>query len=349
MPACSRWRLARRIMLFSGLALVIFVTVATAAAFIVGNHLINSIPRVSGVFRGLNPADRPPVPAAYSRSLTILVVGSDSGSPTALVATGRDRQYSDAIMLVHINSDGRAASVISIPRNAWIGVPGHGMTSLYRVLALGGPPLLVRTIEQLTGVRVDHYAVINFAGLRDVVRALGTVPVDIAEPSRREGIVFRKGVNDLGPRAAWVYVTSASRSAGCRCWQRDGLPGGDLSRVQRQQNLIRAILIKTAETHLLTDPLAAYRLIGALRHAVSIDGTFSDGQLLSLAQEAGQLHGSDLIFLTVPVRRLGWRDHEGVVYLDRAAGASLWNAVRHDGVAAWAARHPATLTPQVPY
>ncbi len=347
-PTRSRWRIARRIVIITGLVSVALTCVVAATIYVAGNHLIGRIARIPHVFQGMNSATRPSVPARYRQAMTILVVGSDSHSPTAASSNGTGQRFSDALMLVHVNASRRAVAVISIPRNSWVRVPGFGMRSFYQVLDLGGPALLVRTMENLTGVRIDHYMVLDFAGLRGVVQALGGVSVDIPQGGRRDGVTFHEGVNYLGARAAWVYATTASSQAGCRCWQRDGLPGGDLSRMQRQQNLIRAILAKVASSHLLTDPIAGYRLLDALTRAVSVDSTFSDAQMISLALRLAALSGSDVTFLTAPVRSLGWRDHQGVVYLNLAQCASLWNAVRQDSVAAWAAGHQATLTPQVP-
>ena len=352
----SRRHRARRIVLVSGLSLIGLAGVASAAIFITGNQLIGNIARIPNVFDGLKAAGRPGVPAAYRQSMTILVVGSDSRSATPVTAAGHGKpqadltqQQGDAIMLVHLNASGRAVSVISIPRNSWVRVPGLGMMSFYKVLALGGPPLMIKTVERLTGIRIDHYAVIDFAGLSSVVRALGGVRVAVARQTSRGGVTFRQGLNLLSPRAAMIYVSTATRPAGCRCWQRNGLPGGDLSRIQRQQNLIRSILATAASWRLLSDPIAWYRLLDAFSRAVSVDSTFTSAQLRSLALRLARLHGSSFTFLTVPVRGLGWQARDGVVYLDGAQCATLWDAVRHDSVAAWAMRHPATVTPQVPY
>lgn len=346
----SRRRLVKRAVLVSGVSLIALTCAATATFYVAGRNLADGIGRIPNVFKGLNASNQPGVPAAYRQSMTILVVGSDSRSevrPT--VASSRKPLGSDAIMLVHIDADRRAVSAISIPRNSWVDVPGHGMTSFYQVLALGGPALMIRTVEHLTGVRINHYAVIDFAGLRNVIQVLGGVQVEIASQSSRGGVTFHKGLNDLTPKEAMVYVSTTTRPAECRCWQRNGVPGGDLTRVQRQQNLIRAILAKTTSLHLLTKPLALYRLLDAFGHAVSVDSTFTNGQIRTLAFQLARLRGSGFTFLTAPVRGIGRRAGDGVVFLSAAQCAALWKAVRSDAVAAWVARHPASRIPRVPY
>jgi len=333
-----------------GLLLVAMAIAVPSTVVVMTNQLSDNMPRIPGVFKGIPASARPQVPAADRESMTILLVGSDSRSARQPLAAEQGEQPSaDAAVLVHLSASGRAVSVISIPRNSWVRAPGFGMTVFYNVLSLGGPPLMIRTVELLTGIRIDHYAVIDLAGLGSLVRVLGGVQVAVARSTRREGIAFHKGVNELTPRSAMVYASTATRLDGCPCWQRNGRPGGDLSRVQRQQNLLRAIIAKAASWHPLTSPIALYRLIDALSHIVSVDSTFTNSEFRSLALRLAALHDGDFTFLTAPVRALGWRDHLRAVFLNRAQCATLWDAVSHDGVASWAARHPALLTPAVPY
>ncbi len=334
----------RRAKLVLGIAagsFAVLLVVAGVMALVITRQLTGNVTRIPNVFAGLNPATRPGVPAAYKQSMTILVAGSDTRSPAnspgnAGFAPGAQR--SDVLMLVHIDANRQHVSVVSIPRDSWVPVPGHGLMKINAAMSLGGPPLMIRTVEQLTGVRIDHYAVLDFVGFETVVQALGGVQVQVAAPAHNGDVYFHRGVNDLSPTAALAYVR-----------QRYGLPGGDLSRIQRQQNLIRSVLAQVASEHLVTDPLAAYRLLSSVNDVLSVDSTFSDSDLVSLAVELSRLHGSDFTFLTAPVQGFGWEQGQAVVYLDQPDCATLWNAIRDDAVAAWAQKHPGTLTPSVPF
>lgn len=334
----SRARLA--IWITAG-SLAAVLVVAGVAMLVVAGQLSGSVRRIPGVFSGLNPAGRPGVPAAYQKSMTILVAGSDyrtmapGTSPNTTFLPGSQR--SDVLMLVHINADRRHVSVVSIPRDSWVPVPGHGMMKINAALSLGGPPLMIATVEKLTGVRIDHYAVLDFGGFQTIVQVLGGVQVSVAAPASNGGYSFHRGVNDLGPAAALAYVR-----------QRYGLPGGDLSRIQRQQNLIRAVLAKAAAEHLAADPVAAYRLLSSVNDALSVDSTFSDSDLVSLAVELSGLRGGDFTFITAPVRGFGVEQGQDVVYLHQLDCATLWSAIRQDAVAAWAQQHPTSLTPATP-
>ena len=318
--------------------------VAAVGGYTIINRLTNSVRTIPHAFRGLNDSARPATPAGARQAMTILLAGSDirSAAPTTGVgAVSRPfqpgEQRSDLVMLVHIDADRRAASLISIPRDSWVRVPGHGMMKVNAALSVGGPALMIATVEHLTHVRINHYAVIDFQGFRAMVQALDGVDVEVAEQTASGGVIFHRGLNKLTPAQALAYVR-----------QRDGLPGGDLSRIQRQQNLIRAIFAKTAGQHVLTDPLTLYRLLNALTHALSVDATFTPAKLRSLALQLHGLRGRNVTFVTAPVRGLGWEDGQSVVYLNASRCAALWSAIRHNSVAAFAKKFPATLTPAAP-
>ncbi len=318
--------------------------IAIVGGYTIINRLTSSVRTIPHVFRGLTDSARPVMPAASRHAMTILLAGSDIRSATPTTGVGAvsrpfqpGEQRSDLLMLVHIDADRRTASLISIPRDSWVRVPGHGMMKVNAALSLGGPPLMIATVEHMTHVRINHYAVIDFQGFRAMVQALGGVDVEIARQTASGNVTFHQGLNRLTPAQALAYVR-----------QRDGLPQGDLSRAQRQQNLIRAIFAKTAAEHVLTDPLALYRLLDALTHALSVDATFTRAKMRSLALQLHNIRGRDVTFLTAPVRGLGWEDGQSVVYLDATRCAALWSAIRHNSVAAFARKYPAAMTPAAP-
>lgn len=326
-------------------ALVVLAGCGIGGLFWVASHLTGSIHRIPGVFQGLSKADRPVMPPVSRHSVTILLAGSDLRSPWRTTGLGAHRlpfypgeQRSDVLMLVHINADRKQVSFISIPRDSWVDVPGFGMAKINAALSWGGPPLMIKTVEHLTHVLINHYAVLDFRGFRNLVAALGGVSVRVARATTNRGVYFHRGVNVLTPDTALVYVR-----------QRVGLPLGDLNRVQRQQNLIRTILARFKSESVLSNPLAVYRFLTALTRSVSVDTTFSGGAMLGLVNQLKGLSGRDVEFLTAPWQGFGWQQGQSVVYLNRAQDATLWQAVRHDAVAAWAKRHRSALTPWTPF
>jgi LCP family protein required for cell wall assembly len=342
-PPTKKRRRGLRIALACLAAAGVVIAGAGAGLFLVANHLSGNIQRIPNVFRGV--AHQPVMPAASSGSVTILLAGSDIRSPRQTTGSAAHpapfdpgEQRSDVLMLVHITANRKQVSFISIPRDSWVDVPGIGKAKINAALSLGGPPLMIKTVEQLTHVRINHYAVLDFRGFVSLVGALGGVGVRVAHTTSSRGVTFHQGFNRLTPSSALIYVR-----------QRYGLPLGDLNRVQRQQNLIRTILAQVAARGVLSSPFTMYRFLSALTHSISVDSTFTNAAMLSLANQLKSLPGRDFTFLTAPWRGFGTAAGQSVVYLNQRECGTLWQAVRHDSVAAWAKRHPATLTPATPY
>lgn len=140
------------------------------------------MPQLPSVFASLDAAQRPP---RWAEGLTFLFASNDP-------APYSDR--SEVIMLVRLSADRRAATVVSIPPDSWVAVPGHGVARMSAVYRFGGPPLMVRTVETLTGVRVDHFAMTDLTGFRalaQVVGGVGEVDPSVADPCERQQEALR--------------------------------------------------------------------------------------------------------------------------------------------------------------
>lgn len=329
--AASVPRPGRRVLTtFLGLVLVLLLVVAGGLAYLVSS-IGSDVPRIPDAFRGLETTERP----ATSGGTTFLLVGTDSraGEPTTGSGASPDAapgsQRSDAIMLGTLAPDGRGAGVVSIPRDSWVEVPGRGMHKINAAYAFGGPPLLIGTVEQLTGVRVDHFGVVDFAGFTSLVDSVGGIDVTVARATANDGVDFVQGENHLDGAQALAYVR-----------QRYDLPGGDLDRAARQQNAMKALLEKVQEKA-TTDPGALYAFATSVGDAVSIDDSLSNTGLLQLAVGNRNLRGSDVTFVTAPVAGLGREGAQSVVYLDEERGRELWEAVRNGSVRQYADLNPA--------
>lgn len=327
----------RRVALASLLVLVL-VFAATATTFVVVQaRLAGQVDRIDGVFTGLE--HRPArASGAAGEALNILVMGTDrrSEEPT----TGTDAraeewipgaQRTDTIMVLHVDADRSGASLVSIPRDAWVEVPGHGMAKVNAAFSLEGPALAVETVEELTGVRIDHLAVVDWEGLEQITDTLGgvtlSVPRTIEDPANH--VVWTRGRQTLTGAQALLYVR-----------QRYGLPNGDLDRVRRQQSYLLGLMragMRRLGSH---SPMGVYELLDTLTRHVSVDREWSVGDMRGLLMDLRDIKGSDLDLLTAPVSGLGYVGDQSVVHLDAAANAELWEAVRTDRVDAWTAEHP---------
>jgi LCP family protein required for cell wall assembly len=329
----------RRVLLFLLGAFVFLIACAVGGVYYLTNQLGNEVDRIPGVFAGLNESQRPTKPAsgAGADAVNILLAGSDTRSvaqTTGKGATGTEwapgAQRSDTIMILHIDGDRQHASVISIPRDSWVSIPGFGMNKINAAFSFGGPSLYVQTIEQLTGLRIDHLAVIDLQGFANLTDALGGVTIDVPRTvtNTMTGQVWHAGVQKLNGEQALLYVR-----------QRYGLPGGDFDRIKRQQYFLRQLMRQTLSAGTLANPFKFHSALSAVAKNLSVDDEFSNGEIRSLAFSLRDLRSDDVDFLTVPLLGTGTRGAASVVLLDKKADQSLFKAVRIDDLGTWLATH----------
>ena len=318
----------RTLAVLAGLVVLLLIVVGAGVALVTGAG--NGVARIPNA---IVPVDAPGRPAA-SDSTTFLVVGNDSRSAASTSGTefptmaGFGPGRADAIMLATVQADGTSGSVVSIPRDSWVDVPGHGMNKINASYALGGPALLVQTVENLTGVHVDHVGVIDFAGFRSLVDSVGGIDVRVAAPTRNIGVSFHAGVNHLDGEQALAYVH-----------QRYDLPGGDLDRARRQQSALRALL-ERLQQQAGENPAALLDFARHVGDSVSVDDTLGNGDLVRLAVAYRGLRSSGVTFVTAPVASVAMEGDQSVVRLDDAVARDLWGSVRNGSVAAFANLHP---------
>ncbi len=341
-PSRSRRRrrkLVLRLALASVLSLVLAAVVVVGGGYLVMNHLVSSIHRIPGIV-ALDAKNQPAVPAGESRSMTVLLTGS-AVEPAVRGGRGVDgssthgEMPSGLIALLHLNANQHGGAIVSIPADAVVTVPGHGRTELWRSLTIGGPSLLIRTVELLTHVRISHYSVLDFSGVSRVVSALNGVNVDVPYTTTSMGFTFPAGIDHLNSANVLPYVKQPAVS--------------EIGRELLQQNLIRAILDKLANRHLLSHFGTDWAVLRALANVLSVDSNFSNSQLESLGLHLGNLRGRNGVFVTVPTVNGSPRSGgTKPVLLNRRLSSLLWAAIRHDSVAAFAQRYPFTVTPVDP-
>jgi LCP family protein required for cell wall assembly len=334
-----RSRVVRRILISIGiLGLVLAVLIGGAVWFLTERYAGN-IDRIGDVFDDLDenarPAPATPAEEASSDPVTFLLVGSDTRGETL---AGEDPDgRSDAIMIARFAADRRHAQLISIPRDSWVDIPGHGKNKINASYAFGGPSLLIQTVEQLTQVRIDHYVAIDFDGIIQVTDDLGGVDVVLAEETSNGPYTFPAGLNHLnGDQARWYLG------------QRYGLPGGDFDRVKRQQQYLRAMFGKLFSSDTFTNPSRLDSALLAVTSAVSIDDSLGNGDLLALAYSMRNVTPDNVDYFTAPVLGTGREGAASVVYLDTNTCERMWEYLRTDSLSQNAAEFSDEALPAVP-
>ncbi|MGH3217631.1 MAG: LCP family protein [Streptosporangiaceae bacterium] len=231
-------------------------------------------------------------------------------------------------MLLHINPDGRTGGVVSIPGDTMVQVPGVGAEPLWIAFKTGGPTLLVSTVRQLTGIPINHYAELNLSHLTKLIDTVGGVNVTIPVASSSYGHLFSSGVNHLTGITATYYDLDPSIS--------------DEVRLLRQENLLRAVMIKIADDHLLTNPVTTIRLLNAITGALTVDSNMTNSDILSLARKLSALGVSAATFVVTPTKTVNGKVVPNTVVADQ-----LWTAIKKNSIAKFATAFPATVTPLV--
>nr|WP_200902798.1 LCP family protein [Mycobacterium sp. EPa45] len=262
---------------------------------------------------------------AAGTGTTWLLVGSDSRAgltpeQQAELTTGGDlgNGRTDTILVVHIPGLGSGAptTMVSLPRDSYVNIPGHGKDKINAAFAEGGAPLLAQTVENATGLHLDHYAEVGFDGFAVVVDALGGVDVCPADPidDPLAGINIAAGCQTLDGRTALGYVRTRAT------------PRADLDRMIHQREFMAAVMHRASSPLVWVNPWRWYAVPRAAVGSLTVD---TDDHVWDLARLGWALHGSTTA-ITVPIGEFTGSDSGSVVVWDSDAADQLFQALRTD-------------------
>src|ERR1700753_1794071 len=264
--------------------------------------------------------------SATSGPLNILVAGVDQRTglthhQEVMLHVGNDvSTNSDTLMLVHVSADRSKVTVVSIPRDSWINIPGHGMSKINAAYGLGGPKLMVQTVEQATGLTINHYVEVNFLGFVKIIDALGGVNICLPQPvdDTYSGLQLSAGEHHVDGITALAYARD-----------RHSFAASDLARIQDQQKLISSALTSAIHSGLLANPVKLSSFISAAVSALTVDKNLN---VSALADQMRGIFTQDVLFLTVPVANSNYvtPDGEDAVQLDQQAAGALFEKLRND-------------------
>lgn len=275
-------------------------------------------------------------------SENILLIGSDtrSGQNSALGGSGDNVGRSDTTVLVHVYADHNRAVAVSIPRDSLVTIPPcrlpdgnwtaaqhHAMfNSAFSVgqTATGNPACTQNTVEQLTGLKVDHTIVVDFEGFAALTKAIGGVRVCLPNP------VYEGDLNpNLGSQGKLLFRAGMQQVSGVRALQyvriRHGLgDGSDIGRIRRQQAFLASVVMKIRREGLTTQHLLP--IVEAATQSMTFDPSLgTPARLLSFGMSLRNITPQHIGFVTVP-----WRYDGPRVEIVQRDARRLWAALRAD-------------------
>jgi LCP family protein required for cell wall assembly len=314
------------------LAAVVFVV--SGGSWVLATYYDTKISRIFGVSHLVGGDDAGP--------LTVLIVGSDSREGlskeeahqlgTGTAANSTTGQRSDTMMVVHISADRKSATVVSLPRDSYVTIPAYtdengdhhpaSKNKLNAAYALGGAPLLIQTVKDVTGLTINHYVEVGFAGVVNMVDALGGVDVCVptAVDDWRSGLKLDAGTTHVGGLMALSYVRARYID-----------PTADLGRMQRQQRFLGSMFTEATSAGVLLNPVKLNSFLNAALQSVHVDEGMTRDMLLNLAGDLGNLQPQNIRFLTVPLSNVNLSTPVGsAVKWDRAKADEVFTSIEED-------------------
>ena len=319
----KRRRLLPKILIGVSVLLVAVIGAGLLYAATIDRSVTRNINR--GVELPTDPSSvRPPKEAQETGTLNYVLLGSDSRDP-GNEGNGR----SDTMMLVHLNAKRTKAYIVSFPRDMYVNIPGYGKNKINAAFAFGGAPLAVRTLENLTGVRMDHVVLIDFEGFIRLTEDLHGVTVTNKTAFTSHGFDYPKGkITVAGEEALWFVR------------ERHQLPGGDLDRAENQRNVIKAIVQKGLSAKVISDPATFTTFIGNVAKHLTVDNELSDGEIRRTALSL-RLGAKDIELLQAPISGFGTsRDGQSIDVVDTAKLAELSTALKKDKLSEYLKKYP---------
>lgn len=264
----------------------------------------------------LNPAEQGAKKSEKPNSVNILILGDDSAFDRP---GGRVNGRTDIIIIFHLNLETGEGTIITIPRDTWVSIPGHEDGKINGAHAIGGNELTVKTIEELSGLKIDNYIITDFDGFKPLIDLLGGVTVEVKEnlSDSFSGCYLDKGIHHLNGEQALAL---------CRDRHRNGEPGQQGGAFAREREAAKVILALYNQQTTFEKFLKMPVFINYLLNYVWTDFTFSD--VVKFLPSFGKINTQNIKITTIP----SWPEMVGkasaVVY-DKEATKELFEEIKN--------------------
>jgi LCP family protein required for cell wall assembly len=303
------------------------VTVAAGSATVAVDKLQDNVEQVDIADQvGPRPVNHTELD---SGPLNILLMGSDKRTGKGNTGYGYfDGERSDTAMLLHIYPDRRSAVIVSVPRDTITDIPscvdrdGNAVPAsrgrFNSAYTIGGPGCTIKTLEQMSGLQINHFVVLDFNGFKRTVTALGGVEVCLNNPidDPSSDIHLPAGHSRISGDVALDFVRV-----------RHGVgDGSDIGRIARQQLFLTSMIKEVTSSGLMTDPIRLWNVLDETTKSIKTDKALADPRkLITLAGSLRYIQPSDVNFVTLP----WYSNNDGAtVSEDKKLSAPMWAAIR---------------------
>lgn len=249
-------------------------------------------------------------PPSPTTAENILLLGTDTRGQISSSLESAAGGRSDTMMVVHLSADRKSIQVMSIMRDSWVDIPGYGENKVNAAMALGGIPLTIQTVESIINARIDHVAIIDFGGFKELTDSIGGVQINnpIAFDSYHlPGHYFEAGALSLNGDEALAFVR-----------ERYAFVDGDYQRVKNQQIYIKAALTQLLSREVLSNPSKLVQSVKSFGRMLAVDPGLNFAYISQKAIDFRELDPDSITFFTLPSTGTGMVGDQSVVFVNWA-------------------------------
>lgn len=214
---------------------------------------------------------------------------------------------------------------MSVPRDSWVDIEGHGKAKINAAMSYGGLPLATKTFSEFIGAPIHHVAIIDFEGFQGLSTALGGVDVKSEEAFSSNGSNFEAGVNNVEGKRALDFVRA-----------RKNFADGDYTRMRHQQEFLKGVMRKTLSGNTLSDPGKISNIVKEFSPYVTVDDGLSSDKMVKMGFGMRGLRASDMHFFTAPNKGPGRAGKASIIVVDEKEQKRMQEAYANGEVAQFA-------------
>ena len=257
--------------------------------------------------------------AEKGEGTNILLLGSDSRDSDVDYEDSRGNR-SDTIMVLHLSGDHGGAQIMSIPRDLWVPIDGHGEGKINAAMSHGGLPLATQTVSDFIDAPIHHVAIIDFEGFQALTDSVGGVEVESEQAFESNGHSFSEGTNHVDGEAALSFVRA-----------RKNFSDGDLQRGRNQQAFLKALVGKIVSADTLSNPNKIAGIVRDFSPYMTVDDGLTSSKIAGMAYEMRDVRTGDIQFFSAPVGGAGRSaDGQAILHVDDEAQSELQDAFAND-------------------